>query len=114
MTASAKQKSHIEDASPKVKNEEPPEGRSIDNIARFFGGKVGAFKPDTNPRPAMDIPAPTDAIGLRKGQRVRHAKYGEGAVLFREGEGENAKVTVMFNQFGMKKLVERFANLQKI
>jgi DNA helicase-2/ATP-dependent DNA helicase PcrA len=114
MTASAKQNSNLEEACPKVKNEEPSEGRSIDNIARFFGGKVGAFKPDTNPRPAMDITAPSHAIGLRKGQHVRHTKYGEGTVLFREGEGENAKVTVMFNQFGMKKLVERFANLQKI
>jgi len=62
----------------------------------------------------MDIPEPTGAANLQKGQRVRHAKYGEGTVLFREGDGESAKVTVMFNQAGMKKLVEKFANLRKI
>jgi DNA helicase-2/ATP-dependent DNA helicase PcrA len=62
----------------------------------------------------MDIPAPTGAANLRKGQRVRHSKYGEGTVLFREGDGESAKVTVMFNHHGMKKLVERFANLQRV
>ena len=32
---------------------------SIDNIARFFGGKAGALKPGSLARPAMDIPAPS-------------------------------------------------------
>ena len=32
---------------------------------------------------------------------MRHAKYGEGTVLMREGEGEDAKLTVMFNRHGM-------------
>ena len=51
---------------------------------------------------------------MKKGQRVRHAKYGEGTVLMREGDGEDAKLTVMFNRHGMKKLMEKFANLQKL
>jgi ATP-dependent DNA helicase UvrD/PcrA len=90
----------------------PPE--SIDNIARFFGGKSGNGKTGHFARPAVDIPEPAGASGLKKGQRVRHAKYGEGTVLVREGDGEDAKLTVMFNRHGMKKLVEKFANLQKI
>ena len=45
---------------------------------------------------------------------MRHAKYGEGTVLIREGDGEDAKLTVMFARHGMKKLMEKFANLQKI
>jgi DNA helicase-2/ATP-dependent DNA helicase PcrA len=96
-----------------------PEEHSIDNIARFFGGKTGAGKPGTLARPAfarpsMDVPIPVGAEGLRKGQRVRHSKYGEGTVLIREGDGEDAKLTVLFNQHGMKKLMEKFANLQRI
>ena len=86
---------------------------SIDNIARFFGGKGGG-KPASFARPAMDIPESKGAHGLGKGQRVRHAKYGEGTVLLREGEGEDAKLTVMFTRHGMKKLMEKFANLEKI
>ena len=43
-----------------------------------------------------------------------HAKYGEGTVLMREGDGEDAKLTVLFNQHGMKKLMEKFANLRKL
>ncbi len=86
---------------------------SIDNIARFFGGKAGALKPGSL-HSAANIDQPTGASGLRKGQRVRHSKYGEGTVLLREGDGEDAKLTVMFSRHGMKKLIEKFANLQKI
>ena len=82
--------------------------------SRFFGGKFGHGKPGHFARPTMDIPEPNGASGLKKGQRVRHAKYGEGTILIREGDGEDAKLTVMFNRHGMKKLVEKFANLQKI
>ena len=62
----------------------------------------------------MDIPATHGATGLKKGQRVMHAKYGEGQVLMREGDGEDAKLTVLFARHGMKKLMEKFANLRKI
>jgi DNA helicase-2/ATP-dependent DNA helicase PcrA len=98
---------------------EGAEEHSIDNIARFFGAKSGlgggaAANLGVHPRPAMDIPTPTGASDLKKGQRVRHSKYGEGTVLYREGEGDDAKVTVMFTRHGMKKLMEKFANLQKI
>jgi DNA helicase-2/ATP-dependent DNA helicase PcrA len=100
------------EASPKVKSAEAPEvpdAHSIDNIARFFGGKPGSL-----PRPAIDLPQPKGATGLRKGQHVRNAKYGEGTILMREGEGEDAKLTVLFARHGMKKLMEKFANLQKM
>ena len=50
---------------------------------------------------------------FRPGQRVRHPKYGEGTVYKREGEGEDAKITVQFPQFGLKKLIEKFAQLEK-
>jgi DNA helicase-2/ATP-dependent DNA helicase PcrA len=92
----------------------PPPERSLDNIARFFGGKSGSGRPGTFARPAMEIPAARGASGLRKGQRVMHAKYGEGTVLVREGDGEDAKLTVLFQRHGVKKLMEKFANLKKI
>ena len=94
------------------KSAETPD--SIDNIARFFSGKPGTGKPGSLVRPAMDLPAPTGAAGLKKGQRVRHGKYGEGTVLMREGDGEDAKLTILFIRHGMKKLMEKFANLQRI
>jgi DNA helicase II / ATP-dependent DNA helicase PcrA len=87
---------------------------SIDNIARFFGGKGGVVKGSSFARPKMDIPEAHGAAGMKKGERVRHSKYGEGTVLMREGEGEDTKLTVMFTRHGMKKLMEKFANLEKI
>jgi DNA helicase-2/ATP-dependent DNA helicase PcrA len=106
------------ESAPRGKGAGAPEGHSIDNIARFFGGQAGAgkfgSKPGSFARPAMDLPETSGDAGLKKGQRVRHAKYGEGTVLIREGEGDDAKLTVMFNRHGMKKLIEKFANLQKI
>ncbi len=56
---------------------------------------------------------PSAGRGLRKGDRVRHPKYGEGVVYHREGDGEDAKITVQFHSFGLKKLVEKYAQLVK-
>jgi DNA helicase-2/ATP-dependent DNA helicase PcrA len=106
--------SYSPDPGPKSKG---AEAHSIDNIARFFGGgnvKPGSFVRTASSRPKMDIPEPSGAAGLKKGQRVRHSKYGEGTVVMREGDGDEAKLTVLFPQHGMKKLMEKFANLQKI
>ncbi|MGH9607643.1 MAG: ATP-dependent helicase [Terracidiphilus sp.] len=102
-------------SAPKSKGAEaPPTEKSIDNIARFFGGKSGIARPGSLARPAMDIHASKGAAGLKQGQRVRHRKYGDGTVLMREGEGEDAKLTVMFPRHGLKKLMEKFANLERI
>jgi len=125
MTASAKATATSHESVSRAQDAEAKEEpSSIDNIARFFGGKaVGGQsslgKPGSLPRPAFSDPAavrpePGGAVGLKKGQRVRHSKYGEGTILIREGDGEDAKLTVMFNRHGMKKLMERFANLQRI
>jgi DNA helicase-2/ATP-dependent DNA helicase PcrA len=116
MTAKAKTPSPSLEAHPKDENAGAPQEKpnSIDNIARFFGGTAGHGKPGSLPRPAMNLPKSSGASNLKKGQRVRHAKYGEGTVLLREGEGEDAKLTVLFARHGMKKLMEKFANLQKI
>ncbi len=46
------------------------------------------------------------------GTRVRHSKYGVGTIIEVEGEGEDRKLTVSFQDHGAKKLIERYANLQ--
>jgi DNA helicase-2/ATP-dependent DNA helicase PcrA len=107
-----KASSSSDESSPKEENAEAP--NSIDNIARFFGGKPGALPRPAVSAQAMDLPQASGATGLKKGQHVRHSKYGEGTILLREGEGEDAKLTVLFSQHGVKKLMEKFANLKKI
>jgi DNA helicase-2/ATP-dependent DNA helicase PcrA len=85
--------------------------KSLDNIAQFFSSR-GAAIPKT--RPKLEVPEPTGVKSLKSGQRVRHPKYGEGVVFRREGDGEDAKVTVQFSKFGVKKLVEKFAQLERL
>jgi DNA helicase-2/ATP-dependent DNA helicase PcrA len=82
---------------------------SVDNIAEFFASRGKKFT-----RPKMDIPEASGKKGFKPGQRVRHPKYGEGTVYQREGEGDTAKLTVSFPRFGLKKLVEKFAQLEKV
>jgi DNA helicase-2/ATP-dependent DNA helicase PcrA len=51
--------------------------------------------------------------GFRAGATIRHPKYGRGTVLRREGDGEDAKLTVSFPGYGLKKLVEKYAGIQE-
>jgi DNA helicase-2/ATP-dependent DNA helicase PcrA len=60
-------------------------------------------------KPVDDAPA-----GLKLGQRVTHAKFGEGVVLSYEGRGSHARVQVNFKNAGSKWLVVQYANLEAI
>jgi DNA helicase-2/ATP-dependent DNA helicase PcrA len=86
-----------------------PKYNSIDNIAEFFASRGKKFN-----RPQLPAEKPSSGgNSFRPGQRVKHPKYGEGVVYRREGEGENAKITVQFPRFGLKKLVEKYAHLER-
>ena len=93
----------------KAKAASPVRGyNSIDNIAEFFASRGKKFNV-----PRMPVEPPTGRRGFRPGQRVKHPKYGEGTVYQREGDGEDAKITVQFPRFGLKKLMEKYAQLEK-
>jgi DNA helicase-2/ATP-dependent DNA helicase PcrA len=85
-----------------------PKYNSIDNIADFFASRGKKFN-----RPQIPVEKVSGGSSFRPGQRVKHPKYGEGVVYRREGEGENAKITVQFPRFGLKKLVEKYAHLER-
>ncbi len=100
---------------------------SADAIADFFNKKKGENQPPTiQKQPAgfdklknlseqakIENPKPKVESGFTAGAHVRHSKYGKGLVLRREGSGDNVKLTVSFPGFGQKKLIEKFANLEK-
>ncbi len=50
--------------------------------------------------------------GMNIGQRVSHAKFGEGIIIDVEGAGDHARVQVNFDFEGSKWLVLNYANLQ--
>jgi DNA helicase-2/ATP-dependent DNA helicase PcrA len=95
-------------AQPRVPGSSGSKYNSIDNIAEFFASRGKKFN-----LPKLPVEEPRGKKGFRPGQKVKHPKYGEGTVYQREGEGEEAKITVQFPRFGLKKLVEKYAQLER-
>ena len=95
---------------------------SIENINQYFAER-GMPMPSMTPQPqAQPKPvAPQSPLAQPKprskpfgaGSTIRHPKYGRGTVLRREGEGEDAKLTVSFPGYGLKKLVEKYAGIKE-
>jgi DNA helicase II / ATP-dependent DNA helicase PcrA len=92
---------------------------SLENISQFFTERGVAF-PAQRPAPrqpmaSRTLPAapPPPKKPARTGMTVEHPKYGTGTVVRREGEGDDAKITVSFQRYGLKKLVEKYAGLKK-
>ncbi|MFQ5865468.1 MAG: ATP-dependent helicase [bacterium] len=46
------------------------------------------------------------------GCQVRHSQFGVGVITAMQGKGENLKITVNFYEFGEKRLVVKYANLE--
>ncbi|PYS78292.1 MAG: hypothetical protein DMF70_15045, partial [Acidobacteria bacterium] len=100
-----------------------------ESIEEFFSKRAarmgGAGRPNQSPETGSsssvnqsshsslnpDVRAPAE--DFVPGSYVRHAKYGRGLVLRREGTGPATKLTVSFPGYGQKKLVEKYAGLQK-
>jgi ATP-dependent DNA helicase UvrD/PcrA len=92
---------------------------SVENIRQFFAGGTppsvaanvsagpNAAKPAVSPRPAQPARKKT---GL--GSTIEHVKYGRGTIVRLEGSGEDAKVTVSFPGYGLKKLVAKYAGIK--
>ncbi|HJZ99360.1 MAG TPA: UvrD-helicase domain-containing protein [Candidatus Solibacter sp.] len=71
-------------------------------------------RPIGSPKPPESRPAAPPAKRVaRTGMTVEHPKYGTGTVVRREGEGDDAKITVNFPRFGLKKLIEKYAGLKR-
>jgi DNA helicase-2/ATP-dependent DNA helicase PcrA len=98
---------------------------SVESIEEFFrkrsekmGGQqsrsaqASAARPQSSQSRAATQAAPP-ATDIIPGSYVRHAKYGRGLVLRREGTGDQTKFTVSFPGYGSKKLIEKYANLEK-
>jgi DNA helicase-2/ATP-dependent DNA helicase PcrA len=94
-----------------------PKNNSTDSVRAFFekqGKAVNLPTPSAGDSRGGGSGASGTSGGLKVGTRVRHAKYGQGLIIKREGEGDNAKLTINFPGYGQKKLIEKFAGLEKI
>jgi DNA helicase-2/ATP-dependent DNA helicase PcrA len=71
-----------------------------------------ATAPSRPAAPAADVQ--TSANGLRIGQNVQHAKFGQGVIVSAEGRGPEARVQVNFGASGMKWLALEYAKLTPV
>ena len=66
-----------------------------------------------SPRSSSSSGSSSGSGKFKVGTRVRHAKFGVGLVVKSEGEDDNVKLTINFPGYGQKKMVEKFAGLEK-
>jgi DNA helicase-2/ATP-dependent DNA helicase PcrA len=57
---------------------------------------------------------PRQSRRWKLGSKVRHSRYGIGTILECEDDGEDSKLTISFPGYGRKKMVERFAGLERV
>jgi DNA helicase II / ATP-dependent DNA helicase PcrA len=69
-------------------------------------------RPQRRPAYGRSAPPARRSADPLVGTRVRHSKYGVGTIIEVEGDGDDRKLTVSFQDYGAKKLVERYANLE--
>jgi len=62
----------------------------------------------------MGTPIAQNDSGFTLGQRVRHAKFGEGTIINLEGSGEHSRLQVAFQGQGIKWLVAAYARLETV
>lgn len=89
-------------------------GRS--EVRASAGGRTANPSSVSRPatRPAVPAgPRPSDNVAA--GDRIRHAKWGEGTVVSVAGQGEEAEIALAFPApIGVKKVVAKYAGLQKL
>ena len=99
-------------------------GESYNMLSRFVREIPDELVQEIRPKARFTRPAAVQAstglqreraevdTGLFVGQRVNHARFGEGIVLNLEGQGPQSRVQVNFEAAGSKWLIASMANLQ--
>ena len=84
----------------------PPSPSHGHNLASVFASEEMSYNE------VEMVPDDSDD-GVYIGMKVRHAKFGVGTIRKIEGDGDSQKVIVWFSSVGPKKLLVRFAGLER-
>ncbi|MBS3737510.1 ATP-dependent helicase [Mesohalobacter halotolerans] len=95
-------KSKLRQTKPK-KGTPPPSHKPTEKQLR----KLRKVKPTSNQNSAKE-----DLMTLKKGQMVKHGRFGRGKVLSISGVGQDKKAEIQFEKAGLKNLLLRFAKLE--
>jgi DNA helicase-2/ATP-dependent DNA helicase PcrA len=88
-------------------------GTGFGQGSRRRGTRQGLAEERWDDGPSDEAEYNQDLPRFVKGERVRHATFGSGTVLEVSGFGPDLKVTVNFESVGSKKLLARYADLEK-
>lgn len=81
--------------------------------SRSSGLKASKFVPNY-PAPRATGRKSSDAMVLQVGDRVSHDTFGLGSVVAVNGEGDRAEATINFGSYGEKRLLLRYAPVEKL
>ncbi len=96
------------------RREKSEPSRFLEEIPQGLLLPVTVFGEGARPAPAP-VGAKAKANGAFKGgERVRHPRFGLGTVVAARGEGARAEVTVHFEGVGLKKLLVKYAGLERV
>jgi DNA helicase II / ATP-dependent DNA helicase PcrA len=76
-----------------------------------FSQKQSVIPPNKMP-PMIENFEAEDTSQLEEGMSIEHQRFGKGKVTKMEGAGDSRKATVLFDQFGEKQLVLKFAKVR--
>ncbi len=94
------------------KRERVEPSRFLEEIPRDLLRPVSAYG-EVRPAPTA-TPKPREPGSFKGGERVRHPRFGLGTVVAVRGEGARAEVTVHFEGVGLKKLLVKYAGLERV
>jgi DNA helicase-2/ATP-dependent DNA helicase PcrA len=89
----------------------PPE---LVEEVRLGGAISRPFRPGSGQAQFTRAITEAETSGFKLGQRVLHAKFGEGVILNLEGQGDHTRVQVNFERAGTKWLVAAYAPLERL
>ena len=123
----------LEEIDSKYLNIETPDFSSFsgpENVSQVRRASAPTRRPLTSKQPLKKAPPPSnlkrvtqspEADGnfkaltdVNTGDRVKHQRFGLGTIEGVEGNGPNKKATINFDNVGEKKLLLKFAKLEKI
>ncbi len=89
-------------------------GRGSIRERQLGTGVVGAAAPRGPGGGPVSGAAGAEKLGLKVGDDVAHAKFGEGVIIGIEGEGDKAEALVRFRDAGEKRLLLSWAPLKRL
>src|SRR5690606_25864570 len=89
-------------------------GQDIDDPRHLSRFSRTTWRPAApTPSPAGGSAAAVAGAGFKGGERVKHPKFGQGTVVGLSGEGAKTEITVVFEAAGAKRLLLKYASLER-